>query len=74
MGDSAGLAVMAEIAQCGSRSFRAELKSVPEIFRNQNSLTSYNNNDILMLSKEKRYFCKKCKGERYVQNSECQFV
>ena len=44
---------MAEIAQCGSRSFRAELKSVPEIFRNHNSLTSYSNNDILMLSKEK---------------------
>ena len=41
-------------------------KSVPKIFRNQNSLTSYSNNDILMLSKEKRYFCKKCKGERYV--------
>ena len=54
------------MAQCGSRSFRAELKSVPEIFRNHNSLTSYSNNDILMLSKEKRYFCKKCKGERYV--------
>ena len=41
-------------------------KSVPKIFRNQNRLTSYSNNDILMLSKEKRYFCKKCKGERYV--------
>ena len=51
--DSAGLAVMAEMAQCVSRSFCAKQKSVPKIFRNQNSLTSYSNNDILMLSKKK---------------------